>query len=447
MSTTQINDGTNIVAIKTGLPGTSDAGLVVRDAAQGQQTSANSRPVVIANDQSTLPVTISTQTNHTSAGAAPFTYDFKLFDFRFLGQDNRLLWYETTAGAGASTFSTTTNELSMNVTTASGDQVIRQAQRIMGQSGTPNIFIMNCTLGAKKTNVTQQIGAFDTNDGLYWKQTGTALNVGYRTSITGSPVDTDVPQSSWNVDKLDGTGVSGITLDTSKFNNYFVVSTFGYLQFGVILSGQAYFCHQIATNNTMTDTTFTTRNNPIRFSITNTGTAASSSTLLVSACSAYSSGGTTPFSIGRSVDLGITGKAIPASLTPLISLRLKSTNVRNKLLLNGFNIILSSSQSVYLSIIFNGALTGASFATTPGTNTISEYDTAATAISGGDIIWSGYAAGSGQGNIQSTSNILASLLQVSSNIGGTSDIVTLAGEKTGGTSPTAFVGIQYNEFV
>ncbi len=469
------------VAVGSSIPTGSEYGLVVRDAIKGQQTMANSRPVVIASDQSdiginidkyggtattlgqktmansipvtmasnqtSIPVQISPGNNAAAASTAAFTNNYRLFDFQFLGQDNRLIWYESTSGSGASTFSTTTNELNMNLTTTNGDQVIRQSQRIIGQSGASNIWLVGCTIGAKKTNVRQRIGAFDTNDGYFFEQDGTNLKVVTRTSISGSPVDTAVNQSSWNVDKLDGTGVSGITLNTAFHNDYFVSWNFDYILFGIIINGIAYYCHQVSFHNSQTDDGFSTRNFPVRIEITNTGTAASGTSLLLSTAAAYASGGTLPFSIVRSVDLGVTGKTIPATLTPMISLRLKSANVRNKLIVNNFNIILSSSQSVYLALVFNSTLTGASFATTPGTNTISEYDTAATAISGGDVIWSGYASGSGQGNIQSTATALASLLAVSSNIAGTSDIITLAGQKTGGTSPTAFIGMQYNEFI
>jgi hypothetical protein len=55
----EITDGVSQTAtIATGLPGGSVAGLVVREAAQGQQTAANSRPVVIASDQSDINVDI-----------------------------------------------------------------------------------------------------------------------------------------------------------------------------------------------------------------------------------------------------------------------------------------------------------------------------------------------------------------------------------------------------
>lgn len=48
----QVTDAdSQAVALSTSLPSSSAIALVVRDAAQGVQTSANSRPVVVASDQ------------------------------------------------------------------------------------------------------------------------------------------------------------------------------------------------------------------------------------------------------------------------------------------------------------------------------------------------------------------------------------------------------------
>lgn len=448
---TQITDSTNTNAVKlnTSLPGSSDAALTVREAAQGQQTMANSQPVVLASDQTTIPVTVSTNTNSTSGGEPAFTRSFKLFDFEFLGQDNRLLWYQTLAGSATGTINTAGDALNMTCTTASGDQVIRQTQRIMGQSGVSMIWQITCNMGAIKTNVRQRAGIFDSNDGYFFEQNGTNLRVVYRTSTSGSPVDTAVEQSNWNVDKLDGTGTSGITLTTSNVNTYFITYNLDYIQFGIIVNGQAYYCHRINGANILTVSSIVSYNLPIRTEITNTGTASSSTTFVLYGAAAFASGGTAPFGVNRAVDLGITGKTVPNTLTPLISLRLKSSNIRNVIIPQNFTLILSSSQSVLFQVIFNGTLTGASFATTPGTNTITEYDTSATAISGGDIIYSGYSSGSGNSGtpLAGSSTDVTNLLKISSNIAGTSDIITWAAQKTGGTSPTAYLSVLYRELL
>ena len=57
---------------------------------------------------------------------------------------------------------------------------------------------------------------FDANNGIFFEDTGTGYQIVRRTYVTGSAVDNVVAQSSWNGDKLDGTGESGYTLDPTK---------------------------------------------------------------------------------------------------------------------------------------------------------------------------------------------------------------------------------------
>ena len=59
----------------------------------------------------------------------------------------------------------------------------------------------------------------------FFEQNGTDLRVVIRDDGSGSVVDSVVSQANWNVDKLDGTGASGITIDTTKDNIYFIGST------------------------------------------------------------------------------------------------------------------------------------------------------------------------------------------------------------------------------
>jgi hypothetical protein len=67
-----------------------------------------------------------------------------------------------------------------------------------------NTFVMN----AQEENLEQRVGTFDANNGIFFEDTGTGYQIVRRTYVTGSAVDNDVAQASWNGDKLDGTGAS-----------------------------------------------------------------------------------------------------------------------------------------------------------------------------------------------------------------------------------------------
>ena len=61
------------------------------------------------------------------------------------------------------------------------------------------------------------------------------------------------PQSQWNIDRLDGTGASGMNLDLSKMQMFYIDYTWygaGAIRFGFKNNrGEVIFCHRIANNN------------------------------------------------------------------------------------------------------------------------------------------------------------------------------------------------------
>ena len=71
-------------------------------------------------------------------------------------------------------------------------------------------------------NLKQKVGFFDANNGIFFYADGTTLKIVRRTYTSGAAVDTEISQSSWNGDKLNGTGASGFTLDPTKSNILFI---------------------------------------------------------------------------------------------------------------------------------------------------------------------------------------------------------------------------------
>ncbi len=63
-------------------------------------------------------------------------------------------------------------------------------------------------------NSTQWIGVFDANDGAAVGFNGTTFSILFRQNA----VDTIIPQSAFNMDKLNGTGASGFTINTADIN-------------------------------------------------------------------------------------------------------------------------------------------------------------------------------------------------------------------------------------
>jgi len=72
-------------------------------------------------------------------------------------------------------------------------------------------------------------------------------------AIATKTIETRIPQSSWNLDKLDGTGPSGFTIDLSKMQMFYIDYSWygaGTIRWGMrATNGDIVYCHKLANNN------------------------------------------------------------------------------------------------------------------------------------------------------------------------------------------------------
>ena len=100
-------------------------------------------------------------------------------------------------------------------------------------------------------------GCFDATDGYFFALVENTIQIRHRYTIDSNPTtDVIVNQSDWNVDTLDGSGggrnPSGMNLDVSKINNYWIDFQFsggGKTRLGVFYNGERIVCHQMISGN------------------------------------------------------------------------------------------------------------------------------------------------------------------------------------------------------
>lgn len=84
-----------------------------------------------------------------------------------------------------------------------------------------------------------------------------------------------VPQSQWNMDRMDGTGPSGYNLDISKMQMAYIDYTWygaGFIRFGFrAVNGDIIYCHKMPNNNVNTAAYMRSGNLPGRFEAINLG--------------------------------------------------------------------------------------------------------------------------------------------------------------------------------
>ena len=82
-------------------------------------------------------------------------------------------------------------------------------------------------------------------------------------------LDTRIPQSSWNIDKMDGTGTSGYNLDLTKMQMFYIDYTWygaGAIRYGFrATNGQVTYCHRIVNNNVNAEAYMRSGNLPARY--------------------------------------------------------------------------------------------------------------------------------------------------------------------------------------
>ncbi len=348
-----------------------------------------------------------------------------LFDSQFEYNALPLLWETVLVAGGTATHLPNESAIRLRVTTVSGDKVTRQSrQYVRYQPGKSQFIVMTGVLGAAKANVRTCIGYFDDENGLYFHMIGAGAEVVHREFTSGSVVNHRFAQSVWNLDTMDGSGPSGITLDFT-FSQIFVIDQewlgVGRIRFGFNIDGKIVYCHEMNHANDLTTSHTTTANLPLRYEITNTGTAASNSDLLQICQTVISEGG---FSDERgligSASNGITAISV-TTRRPILSIRPKATfnsiTNRGEVIPLGASVF-AGAQSVFWELVYDGTLTGASYAST-NANSIVEKDIAATAISGGIVVASGFvAAGGAGGKGGGESADITSKLLLGSNIAG-----------------------------
>jgi hypothetical protein len=378
----------------------------------------------------TQPVSL-VGTNLDAFGRLRISQPYTLFDSsNRYAIDNQ--FDTSTVTGGSITFLPNEAAVRMDVTTASGAEVVRQTYRSMlYQPGKGLLVLATFVMNAAKTNLRQRVGYFGTQNGLFFQLNNTTKSFVMRTYVGGSVDDTTrkVDQSSWNGDKLDGTGASGLTLDLTKpqilwFD--FEWLGVGNVRCGFIINGEYIVCHTYQTANVYgTSVYMTTAILPIRYEITNTAATADASFLKQICSSVMSEGGLEPNSIDHVAIRSTSLTSVGTTLLPLVSIRLASTALGAVVLPSAVKVIPTSADNFEIQLVKNATLTGAAYSTVASDANV-QFDVSSTAMSGGTICQIDYAASSNQGT--TALNPVSAFnwdYQLGASLAGTSDVYTV----------------------
>jgi hypothetical protein len=146
----------------------------------------------------------------------------------------------------------------MDVTTTVGSRIVRQSKRyITYQPGKSLLVFMTGVLHtAVNTGITARMGFFDNHadktidsggNGIFVEYSGGNYYLVLRSYVTGSQVDTKILKSAWNLDKMDGSGPSSITMDFTKAQILAIDLEWlgvGRVRVGFVIGGSIYYVHE-----------------------------------------------------------------------------------------------------------------------------------------------------------------------------------------------------------
>lgn len=352
-----------------------------------------------------------------------------LFDSKQI-HDNAELYFDDaeTSGSGTtSSWSQNTASTTIGVSNTTAGTRIRQSyQRFNYQAGKSQQVLITGVLDKSGggTDIIRRMGYFDDKNGIYLEDNAGTYNICKRTYVTGSAVNTTIAQSNWNIDTMDGTGPSGVTLDFSK--SQILVIDFEWLGVGRVrvgfnIDGVTYVAHEFYHANTISGVYMSTPNLPIRYEIINGGTGAAS-TLEHICSSVISEGGQSDLGTVRSTIATGPTNLDTGSTYAIIGIRLKTANIDSIVdILNTSMILSSANDQGRWSLVLNPTIAG-TFTYADETSSVVQTakGTGLATVTGGILFDSGHFTSNNTAN-----NKLDSKLILGSAIDGTRDEIVL----------------------
>ena len=325
-----------------------------------------------------------------------------LFDSSHRYRDNGL-WATATTSGGTAVFSANEGLVNLNVTAATGSEVIRETYKVFSYQPGKSLLVFNTfVMAPAQTNLRQRVGYFGDDNGIYVQLKDNVVSFVERSIVTGLVTETIAPQSTWNVDKLDGTGPSGVTLDITKAQIFFMDIEWlgeGTVRLGFVIDGVFILCHRFNHANLIASTYITTASLPLRYEITNEGNTAAASTLKQVCSTVISEGGYelrgAQQSVGTPINAPVSFLAAN-TFYPIVGLKLTAAKLDAIVIPTAISVLgLGNGKNYSWRIVVGGTISGGTWFSA-GADSAVEYNLTGTSVTGGRVLALGYLNSSNQ---------------------------------------------------
>ena len=424
---TNDNSTSNRIFVDVGTPtisGTVELGATTLSALETITVNQGTNPWTVngnVNATITGTGTVTLGTGSTDAfGRLRVSEPYTLFDTKSRYYDHNDFSSSTSTG-GTVVYDSNGSTYQLNVTAANGSSVIRETKRVFPyQPGKSLLVLSTFCMNTPKANLRQRVGYFTTNNGIYFENDGTYNYLVIRSYSSGVLVEDRVRQDAWDNPFL------ALQVDrTQIFWTDIEWLGVGSVRCGFVINGAYVLCHTFHHANVAGNTTtyMTTATLPVRYEITNTAGTTGSSMMRQICSTVISEGGYNAFTYSETAGRGTSVLRLSSAGTyyPVVSIRLASTRLDAIVLPRQVDVLSPTVNYYRWKLVLSPTLTGATWAGTSTSGTV-EYDTAATAMSGGTELQAGYVSSRELSELGAD----AFAFQLGRTLAGVSDIITLA---------------------
>lgn len=332
---------------------------------------------------------------------AQFTYDLQPLLFQQVTQGGATVTHDATNRAALMTFNATVNGLAY----------MQSYEWTYYHPGNSHQIFVTFNFRGHHLNAVKFAGYGDlVNNGIHFLSNGT--NLAWRILSNTQKGDETVLQANWNIDKLDGTGDSGYTLDITKTQIAVIdlqALYVGRVRVGFDIDGKVIYCHEFRHANRIAYPYIQTATLPV---ICGMSCVEESTTTMLFNCCTVRSEGAAIEEEGFGFSAEGTATAVSATRTHILSVRPNTTfNAianRTNFVLESIDILVTGNNPVLWELCVGQAISGTTaFIDVNATYSGFEYNTLGT-ISGAPaiVIQKGYVAATAANKTALSKNVV-----------------------------------------
>lgn len=335
--------------------------------------------------------------------------------------------YFSTASVGTYAVNTDRAAMVITNTTTNTDRAIYRTKRYFEyHKGRAQSFMTTVNPRGQTTSVTKRWGMMDDDNGIFFQLDGTnGFELVVRSSTTGSVVETKVAQSSFNIDKANGSGPSAITLDFTKFNLFYIEFSWlgtNQVEFGFVSEGTQWPLHRFNFSNTLEYSYTQSANLPVGYEIENNAGLGAAPTMEVNCIDVSFEGLNDVYGQVIDIDTGASEITVGPTAEVVGAVRMQSTKNKGSLKPVEFDLISTSGNSTIYYQVQIGTVLGGTPTWNPLTGSIAETLSGTTQnFTNGIVIQSGYLRASSD----STVVIILSDIYAGRLVDGTSEVLAV----------------------